>query len=269
LKLDEIEKINPKHVIVLDTETTGIGVGDNEILSLSIIDLEGTVLFDELVKPEKRQRWPKAQEVHGITPAMVKDKKHLLDYKDRLHEIWDAAELVVGYNVEFDTNFIYASGLCLTHVEEFDVMREFAPIWGKWDNYHQDWRWAKLTQCAAHYGIKDFDAHSSLGDTEATRQCFLALIKDPEYVSHHRVMEGMRAEHEEQEVVESKSRQKVKRDTLDKVLTVTIVILALAAVGSLFKEWQMSVVYLLMIVAVYFIKQYRTVKKVQKGSLNK
>ena len=82
-------------------------------------------------------------------------------------------------------------------------------------------------------------------------------------------MEGMRAEREEQEVAESKPRQKVKRDALDKVLTVTIVILALAAVGSLLKEWQMSVVYLLMIVAVYFIKQYRTVKKVQKGSLDK
>ena len=181
LSVDRIRALDPKRVIVLDTETTGTNPSNDEILSLTIIDLEGTVLFDELVRPERRKRWPKAQEINGITPAMVKDKKTLKDHGDFLRELWKRIDLVVGYNIEFDSDFLYASGLTLTpHVPEYDVMREFAPIWGKWDDYHEDWRWAKLIDCAKYYGIEDFDAHTSLGDTEATRRCFLALLDDKE-----------------------------------------------------------------------------------------
>ena len=177
----EVRRIEPKKIIVLDTETTGINAASDEILSLTIIDLEGNVLFNELINPVKRQRWPKAEEVNGISPSMVKGKKHLTDYEDTICGIWNSAELVVGYNVSFDTKFLYASGLPLKQLPEFDVMKEFAPIHGVWNNYHQDYQWAKLYQCAEHYGITDFEAHTSLGDTEATRKCFLAMLDDPAY----------------------------------------------------------------------------------------
>lgn len=181
MSVSRIRSLDPKRVIVLDTETTGTKPSSDEILSLTIIDLDGTVLFDELVRPERRKRWPKAQEVNGITPAMVADRKTLAEHGDFLRELWKNVDLVVGYNVSFDTGFLYASGLSLSqHVPEYDVMREFAPIWGKWDDYHEDWRWAKLADCAKYYDIGDFDAHTSLGDTEATRRCFLALLDDKE-----------------------------------------------------------------------------------------
>lgn len=183
MTLDWIKSLDPKRVIVLDTETTGLDPDGNEILSLSIVNLDGDVLFDELVKPERRKRWPKATEINGITPAMVKDKKHLVEYGDQLRELWKNIDLVVGYNVDFDSDFLYSSGLCLSpYVQEFDVMREFAPIWGKWNDRTDDWRWAKLTQCAKYYGIDDFDAHTSLADAEATRKCFVALTNDPKYM---------------------------------------------------------------------------------------
>ena len=55
MRIDDIKALDPKRVIVLDTETTGLKpYGNDEILSLTIIDLEGTVLFNELVKPEKQ-----------------------------------------------------------------------------------------------------------------------------------------------------------------------------------------------------------------------
>lgn len=187
----EIRRLDPKRIIVLDTETTGLSKSKDEVLSLTIIDLEGTVLFDELIKPVRRQRWPKAEEINGISPAMVKDKKHLVDYEDFLVELWNRIDLVVGYNVEFDTGFLYASGLALKHVDEFDVMKEFAPVNGEWNGYHQDYRWVKLYQCASHYGIEDFDAHTSLGDTEATRKCFLALMDDPAYLKLKNAEDGM------------------------------------------------------------------------------
>lgn len=177
-----LKRKDPSKIIVMDTETTGTNPSNDEILSLTIIDLNGNVLFDELINPVKRQRWPKAEEVNGISPAMVKGKKRLSEYEDEICGIWNNAELIVGYNVSFDTRFMYASGLPLKRVEEFDVMTEFAPIWGVWDEYHRDYRWPKLVQCAGHYGIDDFEAHTSLGDTEATRRCFLSLMNDPKYL---------------------------------------------------------------------------------------
>ena len=208
MKIDQLKALDPKRVIVLDTETTGIKPqGNDEILSLTIIDLEGTVLFDELVKPEHRKSWPKAQEVNGITPAMVKDKLPLVAYRDQLQELWQRIDLVVGYNVGFDSDFLYSSGLALSpYVEEFDVMREFAPVNGKWDEYHQDYRWCKLNECAKHYGVKLNNAHTSLGDTEATRQCFIALINDPKYESSQRAFERLKAKNTVKSVVKSEDK---------------------------------------------------------------
>lgn len=192
MNVDEIRAMDPKRVVVLDTETTGLNPDKtDEILSLTIIGLDGTVIFNELVKPEKRKRWPKAQEVHGITPAMVEDKKPIVAYQDELQELWSKIDLIVGYNVMFDTNFIYLSGLSLKpHPQEFDVMKEFAPVFGEWDERHGNYRWPKLVQCAQYYKVGGFEAHTSLGDTEATRQCFIALINDAEYINRCREKEA-------------------------------------------------------------------------------
>lgn len=213
MRFDQLKGLDPKRVIVLDTETTGFDAkGNDEILSLTIIDLEGTVLFDELVKPEHRQRWPKAQKVNGITPAMVKDKPTLADHRDELMRIWENADLIVGYNIGFDTGFLYASSLGLPrNTEEFDVMREFASSQGLVS-------WVKLVECAKHYGVGDFDAHSSLGDTEATRKCFLALLDDPEYEKYAK---GRRSASTRQ----TGSRQGTQaKSKLDKIVTWLIVL---------------------------------------------
>lgn len=260
MRIDDIKALNPKRVIVLDTETTGLKpYGNDEILSLTIIDLEGTVIFDELVKPEKRKSWPKSQEVHGITPAMVKDKQPLSAYREQLQELWKNIDLVVGYNIPFDSDFIYASSLNLSpHVEEFDVMREFAPIWGKWDEYHNDYRWAKLVDCAKHYKIGDFEAHSSLGDTEATRKCFLALIDDPEYVSSKHALEALMGQSKASTPEpEQPKKQAGNRDVISMVLTVLMVLVAILAIKSLFTEWQMAVAYVFLLVFLTLIKAYR------------
>ena len=183
MDVNQIKALDPKRVIVLDTETTGTSPYKNdEILSLTIMNLEGTVLYNELVKPVNRKSWAKAAEINHITPAMVKDKQPITFYADYLQNLWRNIDLVVGFNVKFDTDFLYASGLNLApHVEEFDVMKESAPLVGIWNEKYKDYKWPKLSECAAHYGIGQFEAHTSLGDTEATRQCFLAVINDPKY----------------------------------------------------------------------------------------
>ena len=51
-----------------DTETAGFYSGWDELLQVSVIDGEGYVLFDRLIKPSRRKKWPYAQRVHGISP---------------------------------------------------------------------------------------------------------------------------------------------------------------------------------------------------------
>ena len=178
-RLEKLRAIDPCQIIVFDTETTGIGAGNNEILQLSIIDGLGNVLFDDLIKPERRKRWNKAQEIHGISPEDVKDKQTLLERREEIEPIFKHAKLYVGYNVEFDLSFLHASGLSIPNRQKFDVMGEFAKIHGEYDEYHNDYRPCKLVDCAAYYDLMDFDAHDSMADVRATLHCFNGILNDP------------------------------------------------------------------------------------------
>lgn len=62
---------NPNRVY-LDTETTGLHPEEgDEILSLTIVDANGRLLFDERFKPKHKKEWPEAQAVNHISPDAV------------------------------------------------------------------------------------------------------------------------------------------------------------------------------------------------------
>ena len=175
------DSITLQSIICVDTETTGKYSGRDEILQLAIIDGTGKVLFNELIKPARRKRWPDAQEINGITPAMVKDKQPLLFYKHKLNAIFYSASMVVGYNLEFDLDFLKKGGIDVSYDEYdshlyYDVMKEFAPIYGQYDAYHDDYRYKKLKTCARYYKYKWVgNAHDALADAKATLHCYLVM----------------------------------------------------------------------------------------------
>lgn len=202
-------------VICFDTETTGLDAGGrDEILQLSVVDGTGAVLFSDYVRPEHRQRWPKAQEVNGITPAMVRDKRTMSELLPELNEIFSRARVLVAYNLEFDLRFLEAAGVRVPTCPHFDVMKEFAPVAGKWDERHGDWRWVKLGQRARHYGYR-FDAHDALEDTKATLRCFDAMLSDDAPGGYLSLVEGGRRRQEEsarrREEYEAKRRGEEER----------------------------------------------------------
>lgn len=75
-------------------------------------------------------------------------------------------------------------------------MKEFAPVAGKWDERHGDWRWVKLGQCAGHYGYR-FEAHDALEDTRATLHCFNTMLSDDASGGYPSLVEGGRRRQEE------------------------------------------------------------------------
>lgn len=173
---------NGKHTIILDTETTGLDCNIDEILQLSIIDEQGNVLFNEYFKPIIATEWKAAESVNGISPQKVADCEDIYYYFNEIQQILYDADTIIGYNTEFDLAFLRSCDFQLYEdTETVDVMRAFAPIYGEWNDERQDYKWQKLTTCAAYY---DYDwskapsAHNSLGDCYATLHCWNCIQKN-------------------------------------------------------------------------------------------
>ena len=175
-----LEELNvaPEKIVVLDCETTGLDKDRDEILQISLIDGNGEVLLDTYLKPKNATSWPGAQAVHGITPDIVADAPDFSQYKKQVEQIIRGADLLIGYNLSFDLGFVRAAGVTTRReTKQFDVMKEYAPVHGEWASWKGEWKWAKLTECAAHYGFS-FAAHNSLEDAKVTLKCFRAMLAD-------------------------------------------------------------------------------------------
>lgn len=165
----------------LDLETTGFTVGDDEIVSISIIDEDGCVVMDQLVKPKYHEKWDKAQETHHISPAMVKDSPTFDQIKDDVLAIYQAAVQVIIYNAEFDSEFIaYAtSEYELIESKSKCCMKRFAEIYGEYSEYLEDYKWQKLSTAMDYYHLPWLGGqHTSLADTYACRAVWIQMNKD-------------------------------------------------------------------------------------------
>lgn len=173
--LIEKKSQNENDIIIIDTETTGLDAySGDELLQVSIINNSGKLIFDEYFKPKKHTQWKKAEAVNHISPEMVADCPHIDERITELQTIFDSAKIIIGYNVGFDICFLMAAGIKIKSVKYVDVMQEFAPIYGEWNNTLQEWKWQKLTTCADYYGYDwgNTKAHNALGDCYATLFCY-------------------------------------------------------------------------------------------------
>lgn len=153
-----------KHGICFDTETTGLhpnGSDPDEILTISIIGRDGSVLLDERFRPTVKTEWPHASAVNGIYPEDVADLPTIETAIPRLREIFAGADEIIGYNVGFDLGFLSAVGVRPREDARItDTMNEFTWFMG---------RRYKLVDAADHIGYEwTGRAHGSLADALAT-----------------------------------------------------------------------------------------------------
>lgn len=168
--------------IVLDVETTGLNIQQDEILQLSIIDTDGKVLFNEYMMPEHVRSWDEAAAVHGITYdfLMEKNAKTFSYYKELIQKIINAADVIVGYNIFFDISFLENQGIVFDEkTGYYDVMKVFAKIYGERSEKHGHYKWQPLSVCARYYGYQ-FHAHDALEDIKATLHCYRCIQKQEE-----------------------------------------------------------------------------------------
>jgi DNA polymerase-3 subunit epsilon len=156
------------YCVIIDTETTGLDYP--YAVQIAVIDMNGRVLFDNLIKPPKPIE-EGAIAVHGITEEMVSDAPSFPQVWDQLRPL--LAGRVIAYNVDFDHQVITngqrqadpsISWYVPTPKNWQCAMLEYSAYFGEWSDYHNNWRWQRLQG----------GDHSALGDCQAT----LRLIKD-------------------------------------------------------------------------------------------
>lgn len=177
LKLPVIPCDNATRIVVFDTETTGLDAYNGDILQFTACDGEGNILMDMYFKPSLNATWNEAQAIHGISPDMVKDSPYIYELIPQIRGIFESADILVSYNGIFDMGFLAEIGIELYDKPNFDVMREFAEIYGEWNEYYENYKWQKLSTCAAYYGY-EFKAHDSKEDTLATLFCYKKIMEN-------------------------------------------------------------------------------------------
>jgi len=162
--------------VILDTETTGLGIND-EVIELGIIDMSGQVLYGGMFNPTVPIS-PGAQNIHGIS---IKDVEGAVRFRD---EWFNIARILHGrkvliYNATFDVRMLNQTARkfgfpdLIEKDNAFCVMRGYAKYHGKLNSKTGKPQWIKLENALRYEGIPTFQTHRATDDCLMT----LALIK--------------------------------------------------------------------------------------------
>lgn len=149
---------NPAHHSRLRNHRPASGIG--RILQLAIIDGNGTVLLNQLYKPDDVKTWPDAQRVNHISPRKVSACPSIQSDLAKIQSILDRAQEVCVYNAEFDLAFLGYLGLRLDETKVRDTMEEYGR------KYHGT-KYYKLEKAAQECGYQ-YRAHDAHADCLAT-----------------------------------------------------------------------------------------------------
>lgn len=172
-----IHTLDARRVLALDIELTGL-LPTAEILQVSIVNGLGQVLYNQYFRPEAITSWEETIPIHHITPSMVANKPIFRTAVPALTQLFANAQLIVGYSTMQDIGFLRKYGVQFPHAPIYlDIGDSYSFV--NTDIWHPR-TYAKLKNCAAHYGYSDTDWHNSLADTKATLYCFYAMLDDPD-----------------------------------------------------------------------------------------
>ncbi len=169
--------------LYLDTETTGLGNRD-EICSIAVLDSDGTVLFESLVKPTCPFD-PGATEVNGMTSESVREAPSFPEVWEKLKPILQGRHLVI-YNADFDLRMIrqslQAAGVSTDGYAVWELahcaMESYAEFYGAWNDYYQSYTWQSLSKAARQCGLSvPANLHHAAADAALCRQIVLHMAK--------------------------------------------------------------------------------------------
>ncbi|MBI3958652.1 MAG: 3'-5' exonuclease [Chloroflexi bacterium] len=157
--------------LFLDTETTGLDPRA-EIVEIALVDHDGSLLLESLVKPTRRIPWD-ATRVHGISNEMVADAPTWAELWPQVQALL-AGRRVGIYNAEFDLRMIQQSHAAhrVSHTaagsNAFCIMKLYAEFFGERGSYG-DFRWQSLDKAARQCGIDLLNSHRAAADARLAR----------------------------------------------------------------------------------------------------
>ncbi|NLG99843.1 MAG: 3'-5' exonuclease [Chloroflexi bacterium] len=169
--IETAQKVLSARPVYLDTETTGLSRTD-EIIEISIVDDDGSVLFESLVRPSQPIP-PDSTRVHGITNSEVANASPWPAVWPQVRSVL-FGRLVVIYNEEFDLRMMQQSHARYRlpwkdRFNTFDLMKLYAEFRGEWDSYRRAYRYHSLANAGRQCNISLPNAHRSTADTLLTR----------------------------------------------------------------------------------------------------
>jgi DNA polymerase III subunit epsilon len=176
--------------VVLDVETTGLD--DNaEIVEIALVDLDETVLFHSLVRPE-RAIPAEATDIHGISDEMVVNAPPW-------HEVWTeirhffASRTALIFNEGFDTRMVYIvcrrSSLPVGLLDSECVMEAYARYVRSYSSKHRDFTWVGLHYAAEGEGVTAHSVHRALGDSLLTSRLIRHIAESQGVITHERTQD--------------------------------------------------------------------------------
>jgi DNA polymerase III subunit epsilon len=167
--------------LYLDTETTGTD-RSSEIVEICIVDHDGTMLFQSLVKPVGLIPAQTTQ-IHGITNGMV-------NTAPAWFKIWPEIETILNgrlvgiYNAEFDLRMLQQthakyrmSWRPILLEKSFCIMKLYAQYFGEWDAIRGSYRWQSLEAAGRQSKIPLRNTHRALDDTLLAREVLHAIAR--------------------------------------------------------------------------------------------
>jgi DNA polymerase-3 subunit epsilon len=162
----------------LDTETTGLG-SRAEIVDICLLENDGTVVIDTLVKPVAMIP-PDATRVHGITNAMV-------ERAPTWPEVWPGVAAALGgrqaaiYNMEYDVRVMQQSHR--QHrlqwsdpgAQFFCIMVLYAQYHGAWDRRRGSYRFQSLAVAGEQCQIALPNSHRARADAALARAVLIYM----------------------------------------------------------------------------------------------
>jgi DNA polymerase-3 subunit epsilon len=151
----------PSQWVVLDTETTGLGLTD-EVIQVAVVAPDGAALLDSLVRPASRGDIPaSASAIHHITIDMLAGAPTFAQLAPRLAEVV-AGKRIIAYNADYDRRLLKQTALMsggrAPQTQWECAMLTYSRFVGEWDSRKNDYRFQRLPS----------GDHSAAGDCRAT-----------------------------------------------------------------------------------------------------
>jgi len=181
-KLDLRQLIEEGDFVVFDTETTGLNVKKDKILSIGAVRVKNWEIdlsdsFDHLVNQEYQSENQQSITIHGILPVL---REESLEEEQAIQAFLDYVgnSILVGHHVAFDIRMVNKSlrrlKLSKLKNKHLDTAYLANRVQGNY-NHMQNQRLG-LDELCQKYGISPTDRHTAAGDAFLTAILFMKLL---------------------------------------------------------------------------------------------